>query len=93
LPDHDVALKKVKHALVSPPCLALYHLDLETVLQTDASRLHGLGFALLQLQDNQWRLIQCGSRILQEAEKRYTMVELEALAIYWAIKKCHVYLA
>ncbi|QQP40025.1 Uncharacterized protein FKW44_013925 [Caligus rogercresseyi] len=66
----------------------------ETCLQTDASRKHGLGFALLQKdKDDKWRLIQCGSRFLKDVETSYAMVELEALAIYWAIKKTETYLA
>ena len=93
LPEHSIAFEKVKEVLTSPACLAQYHPDAELLLQTDASRLNGLGFALLQLQDGEWRLLQCGSRFLRDAETRYAMVELEALAIYWAIKKCHLYLA
>jgi hypothetical protein len=47
----------------------------------------------MQFHDGQWRLIQYGSRFLQDAESRYAIVELKALAIYWAIRKCKVYLA
>lgn len=73
----------------------MYDPQAETVLQTDASRLHDLGFVLLQKPDKSehWKLIQCGSRFLKHAETRYAMVELEALAIFWAIRKCEVYLA
>ena len=38
----------VKKALSSPPVLATFDPALLTVLQTDASRLYGLGYALLQ---------------------------------------------
>ena len=93
LPEHTSAFENVKKLLVSPPVLGKFMIGAPTVLQTDASRLHGLGFALLQQQEGVWRLIQCGSRFLQDAETRYAMVELEALAIYWAIKKCRLYLA
>ena len=95
LPDHDEAFKEAWRALTSAPVLAMFDKDAETCLQTDASRRFGLGFALLQRQSGteKWRLIQCGSRFLQDAETRYAMVELEALAIQWAIKKCHVFLA
>ena len=84
---------EVKKALTSPPILGMFDPKAETVLETDASRLHGFGFALLQKQNDNWRLIQCGSRFLKDVETRYAMVELEALAILWAIKKCNVYLA
>ena len=63
------------------------------MLQTDASRRNGLGFALLQLVEDRWRLVQCGSRFVTDTESRYAMVELELLAIVWAVKKLRVYLA
>ena len=47
---------------------------------------------LLQLQDGEWRLIQCGSRFISEAEPLYAMIELECLAVVWAIHKCHTFL-
>ncbi|XP_059095941.1 uncharacterized protein LOC131890587 [Tigriopus californicus] len=93
LPEHVVAFNEVKRALTSPPILGMYTIGAETVLQTDASKLKGLGFVLLQRLEDQWRLIQCGSRFLKDAETRYAIVELEALAIYWAIRKCRTYLA
>ena len=43
--------------------------------------------------ENPWRLITSGSRFLTPAESRYAMIELEALAMHWAVKKCRVYLA
>ena len=93
LPEHTLSFDNVKKALIAPPVLGMFKLDAKTVLQTDASKKNGLGFALLQLQEGKWRLITCGSRFLNPAESRYAMVELEALAIYWAIKKSYVYLA
>ena len=59
--SHSKAFKEVKDALISTPILARFDLKAETVLQTDASRTKGLGFALLQKQDGQWRIIMCES--------------------------------
>ena len=39
------------------------------------------------------RLITCGSRFISSAEKNYAVVELELLAIQWAVQKCRLYLA
>ena len=38
-------------------------------------------------------LVQAGSRFLSDAETRYAVIELEMLAVCWAIKKCRVFLA
>ena len=62
-----------------------------TVLAADASRLKGLGFVLLQFVDDVWRPVQAGSRSLNPTESRYSMIELEALAACWAMKKCNMY--
>jgi hypothetical protein len=60
----------------------------KTRLITDASRLNGIGFVLKQEIDGIWKPVQEGSIFLTETEGKYTMVELELLAICWAAKKC-----
>ena len=83
----------VKAGLISPPVLPSFDPALPVILQTDASRLHGLGYALLQDHGNgQLRLVQCGSRFLSDAETRYATIELEMLAAVWAMSKCRLYL-
>ena len=62
-------------------------------LETDASVLHGLGYALWQQQrDNQLHLLECSSRFLSDAESRYAVIELKCLAVVWAVKKCGLFL-
>lgn len=91
--DHDEAFRRVKTALSSPPVLASFDPALPTILQTDASRLYGVGFALLQDHGSgHLRLVQCGSRFLTDAETRYATIELEMLAAVWAMAKCKFYL-
>ncbi|XP_068228046.1 uncharacterized protein [Palaemon carinicauda] len=91
--QQDLSFKRVKEALTAPPVLAHFDATLPTMLQTDASRLHGLGFALLQKHGTDWKLTQCGSRFLSDVETRYSVIELEMTAVLWSIKKCHTYLA
>lgn len=92
-PDHDVAFRRTKDALTSPPVLANYDPTKPVTLQTDASRLNGLGYALLQDHGQSGpRLIQCGSRFLTDCESRYSTIELEMLAVVWASAKCRMYL-
>ena len=66
---------------------------LSTELMSDASRLKGVEFSLIQRDEQQRiRLIQCGSRSLLPAESHYATIELEALAIVYAVEKCRQYL-
>lgn len=91
--DHDEAFHRVKTALAQPPVLAHFTPTLPVILQTDASRLNGIGYALLQDHgQGQLRLVQCGSRFLTDAETRYATIELELLAAVWAMSKCRPYL-
>ena len=65
----------------------------------------GIGFILLQQHcaceqkdapfccEGGWKVAMCGSRHLQDAEKRYAVIEGEALAITWCLKKAHTYLS
>jgi hypothetical protein len=90
--DHDAAFRKAKQLLTSPSSLVPFDPSRETRLSTDASRLNGLGFTLEQLVDDHWRLVTAGSRFISETESRYAMIELEALAVYWAMNKNKLYL-
>lgn len=91
-PDHDAALTATKELLQSPPTRTQFDLSLPTVLMTDASRLKGLGYALLQKHDDKLCLVRCGSRHITETEARYAMIELEALGAAWAMLKLRIYL-
>ena len=88
--DEFVALKKL---LTSEMLVKPFNISLPTELLTDASRLNGLGYILLQREaDGRRRLIRCGSCALTPTQARYATVELEALAVQWAISKCDFYL-
>ncbi|PCJ22642.1 MAG: hypothetical protein COA94_08945, partial [Rickettsiales bacterium] len=94
LAEHQSAFEQIKALLVSDMIVKPFDTALRTEILTDASRLHGLGYALVQRnEDDSLRLIQCGSRSLLPAESRYATNELEALAIAWAITDCKFYLA
>ena len=89
--NHDLAFSKVKESLISSPVLSFFDITRPTRLCVDASRL-GLGFVLQQKQGNSWTLVQAGSRFLSDAESRYAIIELEMLAVTWAITKCRIFL-
>ena len=90
--EHQEAFTKVCEELSKPPMLAFFDPTAEVKLETDAARLGGLGFALYQKDSGKWKLLQCGSRFLTDTESRYAMIELELLAVVWALKKCRVFL-
>ena len=88
--DMQEDFKKVKLLLTT---VQPFNPTLESILMTDASRLFGIGFALLQpLPKEKWSLIQCGSASLTPTQTRYATIELECMAIQWAIQKCSYYL-
>ena len=93
LPDHQLAFDQIKKLLSSQMIVKFFDKNLKTELLTDASRLKGLGFAMTQRNpDGSIRLIQCGSRSLTQTESRYATIELECLAIQYAVHKCRHYL-
>ena len=90
--EHDQALEKAKECLTTAPVLAFFNVAKPTRVCTDASR-QGLGFVMQQqTAEGQWHLVQAASRCLTDAESRYAVIELELLAITWAIWKCRVFL-
>ena len=93
LAEYQMAFDELKLELSKSPCLAHFDPKLETRLETDASRKKGFGYALLQKQNSDWKMVAAGSRYLKDVETRYAMVELEALAIHYGVKQCHLYLS
>jgi len=69
-----------------------YDPDLPSQVLTDASRLFGLGYVLIQKKGSDFRLIQAGSRALSSAERNYATIELECLGLQWAVNQCQFYL-
>ena len=90
--EFEAAFTNVKKSLMSAPILSYFDQDKETCLCTYTSR-QGFGFVLQQKTGNTWSLIQAGSRFLSDPESRYAIIELELLAVAWAITKCDVFLA
>ena len=86
------AFETLKQKLLEPPILAYPFYDgSEFILQTDASY-KGLGFILAQKQIGIEKVISYGGRALHNAERNYTITELEALAVVEGVKKYAPYL-
>ena len=78
--------------------LRFYDPNKPAILMTDAS-FHGFGFTLVQTAktDNKgtpikFDLIMAGSRSLKDVESRYSVTEIEATGLYWALTKCNHFL-
>ena len=69
---------------MSSPVLAYANFDLPFILEVDASH-DGLGAVLSQEQDGKVRPIAYASRSLHPAEKNYSSMKLEFLAMKWAM--------
>ena len=82
---------KVRQLMGESPCLAMYDPDLETIVTTDASG-YGLGAVLTQIKNGNEVTVECASRTLSDAEKKYSVSEKEALACVWACEKWNTYL-
>ena len=84
--EHEEAFDASRRFLTSDVIVKPFDPALPTELLTDASKLWGLGFVLIQREPSGVpRLVQCGSRSLNSAEKNYAAEELECLAATWAI--------
>ena len=81
------SFQRVKDLLLSSAVLAHYEPSRPTFVATDASS-SGIGAVLLQTQDNGKRHPICyASRSLSDTEKRYAVIEKEALAATWGCEK------
>ena len=83
LSEHEDDFILVKKTLTSEKTMVKpFDADLQTILLTDASRLYGIGYCLVQqTADGHLSLIQCGSCSLTGTQQRYATIELECMAI------------
>ena len=86
-PEHDEAFSLIKKEVTAAPILVNYNPNKPMVLQTDAS-CKGLGACLLQND----KPVYFASKALTETQKGYMAIELESLAVAWAMEKFHHFL-
>ena len=88
----DAAFQQAKDALQSDPVLVHYDSKKKLILACDASE-YGIGAVLSHVFDNgDEKPIAYASRTLNAAERRYSQLEREGLAIVFGVKKFHNYL-
>ena len=85
--------EELKVKLINPPILVYPDFRKQFILTTDASG-GGLGAILSQLSDDDEikHVVGYASRCVKDAETRYPAIELEAMAVKWAIEHFRHYL-
>ena len=77
----QIAFDKIKEILCSPEVLSHYIPRLPTIVAADGAK-QGIGVVLLHVQESGERCPVCyASRALSDTEKRYAVIEKEALAV------------
>ena len=88
----ETAFNMAKRMLSSLALLVHFDSKKEVILTCDASQ-YGIGAVLSHINDNNdEQPIAFGSRTLHPAEKKYSQIEKEALAVVFGVKKFHNYL-
>lgn len=87
----EEAFLKLKEVLTADPVLKLADLSRQFILRTDASGT-GLGAVLLQETDGEVFPVAYASKKLSVSQRKYSVIELECLAVVWGIAKFYVYL-
>ena len=85
-PEQDRAFRILKERLTQAPILIYPDFTKEFLIACDASNV-GVGAVLLQRGDKRLMPISFASRVLNKAERNYSVTEKELLAVVWALKK------
>ena len=86
------SFEMLKRSLLTPPVLAYPQLNSPFYLFCDSST-QALGYILSQKRDGFYHPVAFGGRNLKSCETRYTITELELLALIEGVKKYYQYLA
>lgn len=89
--SQQAAFEALKRSISNAPVLGIPDFNLPFIVQTDASNV-GIAAVLLQQQEGERRPIAYASRALSGPERNYSVYELEALAVLFAIEKFKFYL-
>ena len=91
-PEEESAFVQLKNCLINPPVLANPRFDRDFTVYTDASYA-GLGGILTQMDDDEGEYaIAYTSRKLKDAETRFSVYEIEMLAIIHAVQEFRCYI-
>ena len=90
--DCQKAIDQIKREILAPNFLVHFQKNLPVMLVCDASQV-GVGAVLAHVMpDGTERPIAFASRALSKAERNYSQIEKEGLALVYGVKKFHMYL-
>ncbi|UYV64552.1 K02A2.6-like, partial [Cordylochernes scorpioides] len=89
--EYEEAIEKCKSSITSERVLVPYDTTLPLFLATDASQI-GIGAVLSHVIGGQERPIMFASGTLSGAERNYSQIEREALAIIYGVTKFHQFI-
>ena len=85
------AFQEIKRILIQETCLTHFNPEKRLVLATDASP-SGIGVVLSQIENGVEKPIAFGSKSLTSAQRNYSQLDKEGLAVIFGITKFHKYL-
>ena len=86
---HQVEFEKVKQHLMETTKIATWDKNLPLRFYADAAKTGGLGYLLTQTKGEREHIIYCGSTGLTDAQRRWSMCELELGRICFALENAH----
>ena len=86
---HQEEFEKIKKHLMETTTIATWDKALPLRLYADAAKTGGLGYVLTQPDGDREHIIFCGSTGLTDAQRRWSMCELELGAICFALENAH----
>jgi hypothetical protein len=89
--DCQKSFEELKNKLISAPILQYPNFNIPFILKTDASKI-ALGAALCQEENRKRYVIAYWSKTLLESEKKYTVTQLECLALVNAVNHFRHYI-
>ena len=92
LQDHQEEFEKINRLFTSDMVIMHFDPNLPVTILTDASQLHGLGYAMGHFINGKFGIVACVSKSLTPTQQRYATIELECLGVHFAVDKCSFYL-
>ena len=89
--DQQKCFDLIKKLFTTDVVLRNFQVDLPTAIECDGSSV-GVGVCLMQKYSDGWYPVQYGSRTLNQAERRYSQIEREALSIVYGCEKFRKFL-